>query len=77
MLLEAPPKIHPMQTQFVTLTLPILPTPLENRQQAEAVVAQQGTPLRWAIVGLDRDRQTLTVEAIVLTEDPAPASVSG
>lgn len=63
-----------MQTQFITLTLPLLPTPLENRQQVETAIAEQAkgssdsnTCLRWAITQLDRDQQILQVEAIVLT----------
>ncbi len=56
-----------MQTQFITLTLPIQPTPLATRQQVEAAIALHGTPLRWAITQLDDDRQTVQVEAIVIT----------
>lgn len=64
-----------MQTQFIILTLPLLPTPLENRQQVETAIAEQAPGagpthcLRWAITQLDRDQQTLQVEAIILTNE--------
>ncbi|NJR67279.1 MAG: hypothetical protein HC771_00420 [Synechococcales cyanobacterium CRU_2_2] len=68
-----------MDTQFITLTLALQPTSWETRQQVEAAIAPHGTPLRWAITRIDRDRQTFQIEAIVLTSPyrHLPCSATG
>ena len=37
------------------------------RSHVESVLAEQGTPLRWAITSVDKDHRTAQVEAIVTT----------
>lgn len=54
-----------METQFVTLQVPIQSSPGETCRQIEIALSGFGQPLRWAITGLDQTRAMATVEAIV------------
>jgi hypothetical protein len=53
-------------THFVTLEIPLADNPAELRRSILSVLQQQGEPLRWAITGIETDRQIIQVEAVVL-----------
>ena len=55
-----------MITHFVTLEIPLADNPAELRRSILSVLQQQGEPLRWAITGIETDRQIIQVEAVVL-----------
>jgi hypothetical protein len=56
-----------METQFVTLQVPLQASPGETRQTIEIALAEQGIPLRWAITAMDLTQQLVQVEAIITT----------
>ena len=56
-----------METQFVTIQVPIQASTGETRNAIEAALAELGQPLRWAITALDKTQAMATVEAIVTT----------
>jgi hypothetical protein len=53
-------------THFVTLEIPLADNPAELRRSILSALQQQGEPLRWAITGIETDRQIIQVEAVVL-----------
>ncbi|HEY9696682.1 MAG TPA: hypothetical protein V6D10_05435 [Trichocoleus sp.] len=55
-----------MITHFVTLEIPLADNPAELRRSILSALQQQGEPLRWAITGIETDRQIIQVEAVVL-----------
>ncbi|MGF1498267.1 MAG: hypothetical protein ACFB8W_15805 [Elainellaceae cyanobacterium] len=57
----------PVSLQFVTAEVPLQTSPTELRQAIESRLMAIGEPLRWAITGVDGDRQTAQVEAVVIT----------
>lgn len=59
-----------MEICFTTVEVPLQRSPLALEQVILQTLRQQGEPLRWAIVGVDGDRQFVTVEAVVTTEFP-------
>jgi len=61
-----------MVTQFVTAEIALQDSPSAMQQVIEATLAQQGTPLRWAVTAVDMERQTVLVEAIVTSGDVQP-----
>ena len=54
-----------METQFVTIQVPIQSEPGETRDRIEAALSELGQPLRWAITAIDKAQSLATVEAIV------------
>ena len=56
-----------MQTQFVTLEIPLGSTAVALRQTIEMELRQFGEPLRWALTTVDAVQQTARVEAVVTT----------
>jgi len=58
-----------MTTHFITAEIDLQADPAALPQAIEAELAKTGTPLRWAVTAVDRDRQTAQVEAIVTQDD--------
>lgn len=58
-----------MITQFVTLEIPLQVDPAKLRRSILSALQQQGEPLRWAITGVEPDRQVAHIEAVVLVAD--------
>lgn len=54
-----------MTTHFITAELAWQEDPAELQREIEAELAKRGEPLRWAIAAVDREAQTVAVEAIV------------
>lgn len=54
-----------MTTHFITAEIGLLESPLELQQAIEAELQKHGEPLRWAITKVDRETETVQVEAIV------------
>lgn len=54
-----------MTTHFITAEIDLLESPRELQQAIEAELQKQGEPLRWAITKVDRETETVQVEAIV------------
>jgi hypothetical protein len=52
--------------QFLCLDLPLLPPSQHPVAAIEQALQPYGEPLRWAITGVNRDRQLMTIEAVVL-----------
>ncbi|MEM7761170.1 MAG: hypothetical protein AAF298_24025 [Cyanobacteria bacterium P01_A01_bin.40] len=57
-----------MTTHFITAEIDLQQTPLKLNQAIESQLAQEGTPLRWAVTEIDQEKETATVEAIVTKE---------
>ena len=57
-----------MKTHFITTEIVVPTHPIALRQAIETELEKVGKPLRWAITGVDHDRKTATIEAIVTTE---------
>ena len=58
-----------MITQFVTLEIPLQADLAELRRSILSALQRQGEPLRWAITGVEPDRQVAQIEAVVLVVD--------
>jgi hypothetical protein len=58
-----------MTTHFITAEIDLQETPVKLHQEIEAQLKQQGEPLRWAIAKINKEKQTVQVEAIV-TKNP-------
>ncbi|MEM1310624.1 MAG: hypothetical protein AAF892_12265 [Cyanobacteria bacterium P01_D01_bin.71] len=56
-----------MTTHFIAAEIDLTENPAELPQKVEAELQKQGEPLRWAIVEIDKTRQTAKVEAVVTT----------
>ena len=54
-----------MTTHFITAEVEIQKTPLQLQQEIESRLKQEGEPLRWAVTEVDKEKQTVKVEAIV------------
>ena len=54
-----------MLTQFISLTVPLQPTPAAMEQAIAQSLQSYGEPLRWAITAVDVESQTTAVEAVV------------
>jgi len=65
-----------METQFVTIQIPIQASPGEMRHGIETKLAELGQPLRWAITATDKATAIATVEAIVTPATLTTASAS-
>ncbi len=59
-----------MQTAFITAEVNLATSPAQLHDAIEAVLRQQGEPLRWAIVSVNSQRQTVAIEAVVTVEPP-------
>lgn len=62
-----------MTTHFITAEIDLQESPLQLQQEIEAELQKRGEPLRWAITGVDTDRQKAQVEAIVTVESDQDA----
>jgi hypothetical protein len=60
-----------MTTHFITAEIDLTANPSDLPKQVEAVLQQQGTPLRWEIAAIDTDAQTATIEAVVTSTQVA------
>jgi hypothetical protein len=56
-----------MMTHFLTVEVALQSSPDLWQQVILAELRKRGEPLRWAIVAVDGDRQTATIEAVVTT----------
>ena len=56
-----------MVTQFIRLEVPLLASAEEMQRSILAELQQVGEPLRWAITGVDHERQIAEIEAVVTT----------
>ncbi|NEQ23331.1 MAG: hypothetical protein F6K28_30095 [Microcoleus sp. SIO2G3] len=61
-----------MQTAFVTAEVELKDAPTLLHQAIETALRQHGEPLRWAIVSVDSQRQTVAIEAVVILEGSCP-----
>ena len=57
-----------MTTHFITAEIDLQESPLELQQKIETELTKEGEPLRWAITEVDKDKETVKVEAIVTKE---------
>ncbi len=55
-----------MTTHFITAEIELQETPNQLHQAIEAELAKRGEPLRWAVTVVNEERQTATVEAVVI-----------
>ena len=55
----------PIQSDFITVELPLENSPLQMQQAIEIALKQWGDPLRWAVMEVDVVNQIAKVEAIV------------
>ncbi len=65
-----------MTTHFITAEIDLHENPVRLQQEIEAELAKRGEPLRWAISAVDRQKQTVAVDAVVtdaLATDAASA----
>lgn len=56
----------PLQTQWLTLRLPVAASPGATIAHIEAATRDRGELLRWAITAVDPATQEMTIEAVVL-----------
>jgi hypothetical protein len=56
-----------MQTHFITLEVALQPSAQRLHDRILAELQQQGEPLRWAIVAVDRERNIACIEAVITT----------
>jgi hypothetical protein len=54
-----------MTTHFITAEIDLQASPVETQQAIEAELQKRGEPLRWAVTGVDEQRQKVSVEAVV------------
>ncbi|MBE9099049.1 hypothetical protein [Vacuolonema iberomarrocanum] len=54
-----------MLTQFVSLSVPLQPTPAAMERAIAQSLQAYGEPLRWAITAVDVESQTAAIEAVV------------
>jgi hypothetical protein len=54
-----------MTTHFITAEVDLQENPVQLQKEIEAELAKRGEPLRWAITGVDREKEKAQVEAIV------------
>lgn len=54
-----------MLTQFVTVSVPLPPTPLALERAIAQALQADGEPLRWAITAVDTEQRVAVVEAVV------------
>jgi hypothetical protein len=54
-----------MTTHFITAEVGLQENPVQLQKEIEAELAKRGEPLRWAITGVDKEKEKAQVEAIV------------
>ena len=54
-----------MTTHFITAEIDLQESPVKLHQEIEAELEKRGEPLRWAVTGVDLDKEKVTVEAVV------------
>lgn len=60
-----------ISTRFLSLSVPLHPSPVVLRDRVESLLRSHGAPLRWAITSVDAAQQTAQIEAVVtLTQMP-------
>jgi hypothetical protein len=57
-----------MTTHFITAEIDLQESPVKLQQAIETELAKEGEPLRWAITEVDKDKETVKVEAVVTKE---------
>ncbi|HAC63886.1 MAG TPA: hypothetical protein DCF68_10200 [Cyanothece sp. UBA12306] len=57
-----------MTTHFISAEIDLQENPLKLQQAIETELEKQGEPLRWAITEVDKDQQTVQIEAIVTSK---------
>ena len=57
-----------MTTHFITAEIDLQESPVKLHQEIEAELAKTGKPLRWAIAEVNKEQETVKVEAIVTKE---------
>ena len=57
-----------MTTHFITAEVELQKTPLQLQQEIESRLRKEGEPLRWAVTEVDKEKQTVKIEAIVTKE---------
>ena len=60
-----------MITQFITVEIALQETPAQLLSCIEVELKKQGEPLRWAVTGVDVERQKASVEAVIIWTDSA------
>jgi hypothetical protein len=54
-----------MTTHFITAEIPLQENTANLHQKIETELAKKGQPLRWAITEVNREQETVKVEAVV------------
>ena len=54
-----------IESNFITLDVPLENSPLQMQQAIEIALKQWGDPLRWAVMQVDVSNQIAKIEAIV------------
>ena len=54
-----------MTTHFITAEIDLQSNPLKLKREIETFLQKEGKPLRWAITGVDREKQKAKIEAVV------------
>lgn len=57
-----------MTTHFITAEIDLQESPVKLQQEIEAELEKTGKPLRWAVTEVDKEKETVKVEAIVTKE---------
>ena len=54
-----------MTTHFITAEIDLQESPAKLQQEIKTELEKQGEPLRWAIVEVDKEKETVKVEGVV------------
>ncbi len=54
-----------MTTHFITAEIDLQANPLKLKRDIETELKKQGELLRWAITGVDKEKQKAKIEAVV------------
>ena len=54
-----------MTTHFISAEIDLQENPLALQKEITKELSKEGEPLRWAIAEVDREKETVKVEAIV------------
>lgn len=57
-----------MTTHFIEAEINLQETPAKLKKEIETELQKRGEPLRWAITDVDKEKETVQVEAVV-TQD--------
>ncbi|MDV3000043.1 MAG: hypothetical protein N5P05_001649 [Chroococcopsis gigantea SAG 12.99] len=58
-----------MTTHFIAAEIDLKENPLQLQREIEKELSKRGEPLRWAITEVNQTQNTVTVEAIVTTQE--------